>query len=292
MKRINPSRVARLGASTALLATVLMSAPALATDSSVAGFAIEATVPRLDLASSRLPANLTYRQSIVNMLQLLTTDWHFTSQDSLGAIRITNSSGGKVVILPVGSQMVDADRQDGVQCSGNGLCQSVASNIVTTFNAAVDDPAALVAAVRQYDPAASVSINNEGNIKASVAGRTYLAQASWNVFASSSAGGSVLVADGAMVWLNAASGKQGLYPVMANLDRLIAVARKLDPTATARGDHQGKVILVYQGQPFSLTPAWEVIATPAAHAKEDYWLENGVVFINYLDGTAQGVVNR
>jgi hypothetical protein len=255
--------------------------------SGIDGLSIDTVVPRLDQTSTRLPSGQTFLQSIANMLKLSTNDWPLSSQDALGAIRVTNSTGSRATVLPVGAQMVDPDRQDGVLCYGNGLCQTVASHIVTSFNATLDDPAVFIAALRQIDPTASVRLNGEGNLRISLAGRSYLAQVSWNVYPSS--GGNGFANDGGTLWFAASSGKQALYPVLASLDRLLTVARKFDPAATAQGDHQGKVSLVFNGQQYSLLPAWEAIATPAAHASDDVWVDNGVLYLNYLDGTAQGL---
>lgn len=273
------------------LAAVLLLASnvAGAADSGITGLSVDTVVPRLDVASSRLPANQTYQQSIANMLHLLTADWSFSAQDALGTIRVTNPAGDKIVILPVGGLQVDPDRQDGALCVGNGLCQTVANHIVTTFNATLDEPAAFVAAIRQYDPTATLRLNSEGNLLVSVSGHYYLIQVGWGVL-SRAAVGNALASDGGTLWFSGSAGKQALYPVLANLDRLLAVARQLDATATARGDHQGKVVLVLNGKTFALTPGWEVIATPAAHAKDDGWLDNGVFYLNYLDGTAQALI--
>lgn len=255
--------------------------------SSIDGLSIDTVVPRLDQTSTRLPSGQTFLQSIANMLKLSTSGWSFSSQDALGAVRISDGRGANATVLPVGALMVDPDRQDGVLCNGAGLCQTVASNIVTSFNATLDDPAAFIAALRQIDPAASVHFNAEGNLRVSVAGRTYLGQVGWNVYPSKAGNG--FANDGGTLWFAAASGKQALYPVLASLGRLLAVAKKLDPTATAQGDHQGKVSLVFNGKQYSLLPAWEAIATPAAHASDDVWLDNGVIYLNYLDGSAQGL---
>jgi hypothetical protein len=255
--------------------------------SGIDGLSIDTVVPRLDQTSTRLPSGQTFLQSIANMLKLSTSGWTFSSQDALGAIRITDRAGAQATVLPVGAQMVDPDRRDGVLCYGDGLCQTAASNIVTSFNATLDDPAAFIAALRRIDPAASLRLNAEGNLRISLAGRSYLGQVGWNVYPSGVSNG--FANDGGTLWFAAASGKQALYPVLASLDRLLTVARKLDPAATAQGDHQGKVSLVFKGQQYSLLPAWEAIATPAAHANDDVWAENGVLYLNYLDGSAQGL---
>lgn len=254
---------------------------------SIDGLSIDTVVPRLDQTSTRLPSGQTFLQSIANMLKLKTSGWTFSSQDALGTIRITDGAGSQATVLPVGAQMVDPDRKDGVLCYGDGLCQTVASNIVTNFNATLDDPAAFIAALRRIDPVASLRLNAEGNLRISLAGRTYLGQVGWNVYPSGASNG--FANDAGTLWFAAASGKQALYPVLASLDRLLTVARKFDPAATAQGDHQGKVSLVFNGKQYSLLPAWEAIATPAVHASDDVWVENGVLYLNYLDGSAQGL---
>lgn len=271
----------------ALPVALSLAAGASQAASNIDGLSIDTVVPRLDQTSTRLPSGQTFLQSIANMLKLSTSGWTFSSQDALGAIRITDRIGSQATVLPVGAQMVDPDRQDGALCYGDGLCQTVASNIVTSFNATLDDPTAFIAALRRIDPAASLRLNAEGNLRISLAGRTYLGQVGWNVYPSGANNG--FANDGGTLWFAAASGKQALYPVLASLDRLLTIAKKFDPAATAQGNHQGKVSLVFNGQQYSLLPAWEAIATPAAHASDDFWVDSGVLYLNYLDGTAQGL---
>lgn len=256
--------------------------------SSIDGLSVDTVVPRLDQTSSRLPAGQTLLQSIQNMLKLNSSGLVFSSQDAQGALRITDRAGAQVTVLPVGAVLLDPDRQDGLFCYGGGLCQTVAGNIVTSFNATLDDPAVFVAELRKIDPAATVRLNAEGNLRVALAGRTYLGQVGWNVYPA--AGSNGFANDSDTLWFAAGSGKQALYPVLASLDRLLAVAKKHDPSATAQGDHQGRVSLVFGGQRYVLKPAWEAIATPATHAGDDFWLDGGMLYLNYLDGTAQGLV--
>jgi hypothetical protein len=254
----------------------------------IASLSVDTVIPRLDLTTGRLPTGQSIVQSIANMLKLGSSGWVFSSQDGQGAIRVSNSgSGGKVALLPVGQVLADAERQDGVQCVGNGLCQTAAGNLVTGFNAALDAPQDFIATLRQIDSSASVRLNADGNLQVTVFGRTYLAQAGWSVLPAT--GGNGFASSDGSLWFTAGSGKQALYPVLAKLDRLLTVLKKIDPSATAQGDHQGTLAAVVSGQSYHLLPEWELIATPASHASDDYWLDNGVLYLNFLDGTAQGI---
>lgn len=261
-----------------------------ATASGIAGLSLDTVIPRIDQSNSHQPANQSVLQSLRAMLQQSHGDWTFSSQDGLGAIRITNTDGGKVVALPVGGLLADPDRADGLQCYGAGLCEAATSQVISRYNATLDDPAGFVTAVRQYDPQATVLLNQEGNLQVRINGRNYLTQVAWNVLPGTAS--QALGSDSEGLWFTGSTGKQALYPVLAKLDRLLAVARQIDPAATALGDHQGKVVLVIQGTRYTLMPDWEVIATPAVHAAEDYWLENGLLYVNYLDGSSQGIAVR
>lgn len=267
--------------------TFLAGAAHAATASGIDGLTIGAVIPRLDQSSNRLPADQTILQSLQAMLKLTNNDWTLSSQDALGAVRIINRNGDKVAALPVGSVLIDPDRQDGALCYRAGLCETAASHLVTRFNAALDDPTAFIAALRQIDPAASVQINSDGNLLVQIGGHRYLTQVGWNVIPAN--GNNGFANDSSSVWLVSAGNKQLLYPTLASFDRLVTVLRQIDATASAIGDHQGHVTLVVQGQRFTLTPGWEIITTPVAHAKEDYWVEGGGLYLNYLDGTAQAV---
>lgn len=251
------------------------------------GLAVDTVIPGLNQNTGRLPAGQTIAQNIESLIKLYDTSWTVSRQDTYGALRLTNSSGDKYAVLPVGQILADPERQDGVQCYGNGLCQITARNLTTSFNAALDAPQTFVAELSKIDPATKVRLNQDGNLQVTLNNRTYLAQVNWNV---APAGTQGFASDASGISFSSTSGKQALYPVLANLDRLQAVIKKIDPSATAQGDHQGTFTVQSQGQVYHLTPAWEVIATPAAHANDDYWLDNGAIYLNYLDGTAQGVI--
>jgi hypothetical protein len=258
------------------------------TPTAIANLRVDTVIPRLDLSTGRLPTGQTIVQSIANMLKLGSSGWVFSSQDGQGAIRVSNSgSGAKVALLPVGQVLADAERQDGVQCGGNGLCQTAAGNLVTSFNAALDAPQDFIAALRRIDSSASLRLNSDGNLQVTVYGRTYLAQAGWNVLPSS--GGNGFASGDSGLTFSANGSQQALYPVLADLKRLQTVLQKIDPSASAQGDHQGAVTALVNGQSYRLLPDWELIATPASHAGDDYWLDNGVLYLNFLDGTAQGI---
>lgn len=268
--------------------SLLAGAVNAATASGIDGLTIGTVIPRLDQSNSHLPANQSPLQSLQAMLKLTNNDWSLSGQDALGVVRITNKNGDKVAALPVGSVLIDPDRQDGALCYGGGLCETAASHLVTRFNAALDDPAAFIAALRQIDPAASVQLNADGNPLVQIGGHRYLTQVGWNVLPAT--GNNGFASDSNSLWLVSSGNKQLLYPTLASFDRLVTVLRQIDPSASAVGDHQGNVTLVVQGQRFTLTPGWEIITTPVAHAKDDYWVDSGVVYLNYLDGTAQAVV--
>ena len=271
--------------------SLLAGAAQAATASGIDGLSLDTVIPRIDQSNSHQPANQSVLQSLRALLSQSNGDWSVSSQDALGAIRITNPHGGKIVALPVSGLLADPDRADGLQCYGAGLCEAATGQVISRYNATLDDPAGFVSTVRQYDPQATVLLNKEGNLQVRINGRNYLTQVAWNVLAAKTAN-QTLASDSEGLWFTGNTGKQALYPVLASLDRLLVVARQLDATATALGDHQGKVRLVFKGQSYTLTPDWEVIATPAAHASEDYWLENGLVYVNYLDGTCQGIAVR
>lgn len=264
-----------------------------AATAAIAGLSVDTAIPRLDATTSRLPAGLTISKRIEQMLQQYGADWTFSSQDALGTIRISDKQGNKVALLPVGEVLADAERQEGVQCVNNGLCQSAAGNISTTFNAALDAPQDFINSLRQFDSAATLRLNRDGNLLAHLLDRTYAAQPDWNVLPANGGNGfsaNGFTADNALLWFATATSRQALYPVLANLARLQTVLKKFDAAATAIGNHQGGVSIVLNGQSYLLRPSWEVLATPASHAADDYWVDNGIIYINNLDGTAQGML--
>lgn len=270
--------------------TLLAGAAHAAMASGIDGLSIDTVIPRLDQRNSHLPANQSPLQSLQAMLNLGDGDWTFSAQDTLGAIRISNKNGDKIAVLPVGNLLIDPDRPNGVLCYGAGFCEIAVSQIITRFNAALDDPAAFIAALRRIDPAASLRLNGDGNLLIGLGGQRYLAQIGWSVLPASGDNG--FASDSNAVWWVSGGNKQLLYPTLANFDRLLTLIRRVDPTANAQGDHQGHIVLVMQGQRYTLTPGWALISTPAAHAGEDYWVDGGVLYLNYLDGTAQAVAVR
>ena len=271
-----------------LSALLLLALNASAQAASITGLTIDTVIPRIDVSTSRLPSGQTVSDSLQMLFNLVAPSWRVLAQDDLGTVRATRPNGDKVAGIPLATLLVDPDSANGAQCYGNGLCQTIASNLITRFNAALDDPQAFVTALRKADPAATLRLNGEGNLQASLHGRRYVGQVGWHIlpaaglngFASDSSGG---------LWFAGSTGKQALTPALANFDRLQTLLKQVDATGTALGDHQGGVVVVLKGQTFRLKPQWEVINTPTAHAKEDYWVEGGVVYLNYLDGTAQGV---
>ncbi len=258
------------------------------TASGIDGLSLDTVIPRLEQSNSHLPAKQTVLQSLRAMLLQNSGEWTLSAQDSLGAFRLSNTQGDKVVALPVGGLLSDPDRADGLQCYGSGLCEAATSHVISRYNATLDDPAGFVTAIHRYDPQATVLLNQEGNLQVRINGRNYLTQVAWNVLPGTAS--QAFASDNEGLWFTGSTGKQALYPVLASFERLLAVARQLDPAATALGDHRGRVVLVMQGKRYTLTPDWEVIATPAVHANEDYWLDNGLVYVNYRDGTSQAIV--
>lgn len=253
-----------------------------------AGLAVEAEIPRIDIGNAYLPAGQNVLLRIDQLLRLSAPDWNFGNQDDLGAIRITTAQNEKIVAIPVGRLQIDPERQDGFQAYGNGLYQVVTDHIVTGFNASLDDLAGFISALQALDAQATVRMNSEGNLQIGLGGLTYLVQAAWSLLPVSTGQEHGFSHDGNTLWWTTGSGRQALFPVSASLERLVTVARKLDRAALAQGTHQGQVRLLLDGQVYLLRPFWELQPTPTQHANDDFWVENGVVYLNYLNGSSQG----
>jgi len=257
----------------------------------VDGLNFAAGVPRLAGNSTRLNVDVEQhffaqlatlgltRQDGTDGYGVFFVDWR-TDPVTAALLNIPNRDY-RYVAMPIGRVTVDVTETvaDGVSLPGNGDYRFTKDGLSITVAPAVADLAALAAYVKKLG--GGTTVQEDGSYLIELAGRHYALQAGYGYIQGATPGAGNDAA-GNVTWTDAQGREQPLYPVAADFATLKAEVLKLDANATVRGNGEGLVEIVLNGQQIVLVPAYELVAVPTAHANDAWWIEtDGLLYLRY-----------
>lgn len=220
-------------------------------------------------------------------------DFTVQSQNADGVLSL-GFPGGKLQALPYGDITIDTSRADGVTLTVFNRAEVAKSGVVTRFAPAVGDFAQFTASLARLDKAAVVAVLEDGMVHVRFKGATYPLQPAWTVTPDKD-GQAGLSTDeqGMIVYRDSAGSRQMLYPVFADLPRLLDVFKVLDATASVIGNSDGTATAKFMGKTFTLKPDYRLTSAPTAQAGKDWWQDkDGKVYLRNGDGSVQGFMVR
>lgn len=252
----------------------------------IAGFGVQAWVPRLDGRSERLAAPLD--QVILGAMPgaaLVRPQ----AADGIGTL-LVNDGRQTFSALPLGRVTVDQRRPDGATLVDNGQLQVSRQGVAVTLAPAIADPAALAAFVRALG--GSLTLQSDGSYLVHTGGRTFALQPGYEVRPGTAGSGLGLDAGGSLTYTDPAGRQQTLHAAAADFAGLREVLRGIDPQAVVYGNADGTIRARLAGGDFTLLPDYELIpdGAPQAPAGRRWWVgSDGRVFLSLpAGGLAQG----
>lgn len=196
---------------------------------------------------------------------------------------------GKLTWATVTPVYIDATVANGVTVLPNGQWQVADSGVLIRLSPSLYDASGLIKLLKSVDAGSTLQINSDGRLLATLQGTRYSVMPSSTLSSSTSPFGFGNTSAGALTYTSAKGEQQVLAPAFTGLERLFAILRKINPGFTMQTQVDGTVVAKLAGQTFKMIPSFLVVTTPAAHVADDYWLDGTTVYINYLDGTSQGL---
>lgn len=192
---------------------------------------------------------------------------------------------------------IDSSASDGLR-SRAGLAEVVSNGVVVQLAPLpVDAPAFLKELDRLSNRQGNASFLNmqaDGVSNIVSSPRQFVLRYSLPTPSANSSDG--LHSDGQGNWQWVSQGlTQTLYPSFRYAEQLAATLRAGDPQASLSANNDGTYSATFGGQSFVLRPDLEVLnlfSMPAAHLGDSWWQEQGKLFINYGNMTAQGFSAR
>lgn len=251
-----------------------------------AGLESKVVVPDLKGKVARISEKDDFTAALATALG---KDFTVQGQNADGVLSL-GFPGGKLQALPYGDITIDTSRADGVTLTAANRAELAKSGVITRFAPAVGDFATFTASLTRLDKAAMVAVQEDGMVHMRFKGVTYPLQPAWTVTPDKD-GQAGLSTDeqGMFVYVDGAGYRQTLYPVFADLPRLLDVFKALDATAGVTGNSDGTATAKFMGKTFTLKPDYRLTNAPTDQAGKDWWLDfDGKVFIRNGDGSAQG----
>lgn len=268
-----------------------------------AGLLISAYTPILNQPATRLGDNFTLAQHMAVTLSEATGLGYSTQgQGHLGTVTFI-SGQTSLTFLPVGDIVVNTARANGLRYLDDGRAEIVVNGLVVTLVSTAIPLNDLMGQLVAMDPQARLELTTFGWMKATLNGVVYPL---WPGFAANALTGVA----GAARWevrsdnlihltfpsasqqahVQAFSGlEQILYPAFDDRDALIETFRPYDAAVRVGSRMDGSYTAIFQGNLLRLTPAYTIVfPVPAAHQRELWWVENGLVYFKNRDGSAQG----
>ncbi|QTN28455.1 hypothetical protein HZ993_00920 [Rhodoferax sp. AJA081-3] len=247
------------------------------------GFSLESVPVSIDGTPARLNgANLG--SSVVNALQtLLGTTPTRLSNSSIGGIVTSLTDGTVITGVPIGQLQVSS--RDNSELQSNGLARVVTNGVVVNLAPTVANPDAMVSQIKGLDAQATVTVMASGLLKATVSGVQYFFRPSWTATPSTASGFSPDAA-GNLVFGDSKL-KQTLYPAFADPNKVIAVLSTISGAGSPVQEADGTISVAVGNQTLTLRPGYNLISRPVADTDVLWWVDGGVYYVNYLDGTAQ-----
>ncbi|WP_374350348.1 hypothetical protein, partial [Chitinimonas sp.] len=218
--------------------------------------------------------------------------------DSTGVVSYT--AGGKTRrFLPVGQPSIpfgNFPRADSGSCTSSSGSQTsgsfclAASGINQTMSTSLAYFADLDSAVKALDAKGKVVLQSNGVIKVTLAGSDYYTSAGGAVTAGTASNATpTFLTDisGYIGFKDRTASTQILYPVFADDDTVSSVVQSVDAAGTYTNNGDGSAQATISGQKLTLTPVYNLISAPAAHANDLYWQDGANFYIRYSDDTAQ-----
>ncbi|MBZ0091081.1 MAG: hypothetical protein K8F27_02505, partial [Sulfuricellaceae bacterium] len=268
---------------------------------SLTAITTDTTVPKLDGNLARLGSTaslITVIQDALNAQFGITTG--VASYDSSTGI-VTFSANGKVYrFIPIGTPTVQVAGTVASTRSNRFSSTNPASTASGAFSLAsrgiqlslasslayfTDLKQALVA----VDPSATIRLLSSGALKIYVNGLDVIAAPGSNA-----AGGGTLAtpgfqldSNGYFAFKDSTGAVQSLYPVFADVTVPDSTVKALDPAGSVSHNGNGTATLVLSGNPYTIKLDYFLVALPAAHAADLFWLDGAKIYIRYPDNTAQ-----
>lgn len=252
-----------------------------------ASLTINATVPNLNATAARANGKLA---------EVVATTLNATlegeGQNTSGSV-VLKIGGKRIVAMPVGEIKAAPSRTDGVTVKDNGLVEVVSKGVVTTFAPAATDINELVAALPS---GATLNVNGNGVIQASIGENTYYVRPSWYAGQGGASGYNVN-ANQTITFTDSKGNLTTLSAAFANYDALLEGIAKEIPGASAKVNTDGTVVMTINGSVYTLTPEMVkpklgVGGPPAIFAGKRWWQESdGKLFLN-VGGAIQNFAVR
>lgn len=201
----------------------------------------------------------------------------------VGGIAMATADGTQLTGVPVGPLRVSPRAAGGLQA--NGLLRIVADGVVVDLAPGLASAGNFANQVFGLDGQASVTITENGLIKASAGGAKLVLRPAWasspstlNGFSFDGAG-HLVFGDGRM--------QQTLYPAFANVDALAVALGTIAGATAPTMALDGSVSTMIGSTGYRLRAGYQLISTPEARASDTWWLDGGTLYVNNHDGTAQ-----
>ena len=150
---------------------------------------------------------------------------------------------------------------------------------------AANDLTALAAALAALDSNSTISVKSNGRMQITFQGTIWSATPAWIATPSmqpsgfSGVGGNVAFAGNGL--------QQVLYPTFATFSKLSDTLKSLDAKSNVTLQIDGTVSAVLKGANYTFVPDYSIVATPASHINDTYWVVGSRIFLNEGNGSSQ-----
>lgn len=216
---------------------------------------------------------------------LLGSSYSRDGLSSVGALRL-RSGTSTLFTVPVSDILYDP-RINASRVLNNDHRQIVVGGLVVELAPSLGDSAGFATLLTTLDPAARITLTSSGQILATLFGQRYMLLPSWTATATAFQGIGVDSSNN-LFYADIFGNRQTLYPAFANFELLRNILSNVDQQASVVQQSDGTVKVSLFGANYRFRPGYLLISTPALHNLDPWWVEGANVFINNLDGTAQG----
>ena len=254
-----------------------------------ANVSCQASIPTLGGIEDRADSSKSLTLAIFDFIGPRSTLTQAT-QGNFGQISLLVDNQA-MFLLPIGDVTVDTTLVDGGVLNADGRYKVTRNGISARLTPALADTAAIATYLRGVG--GSLIINADGALEMTTTGTTIVFQP--NLLATSADG----VADGMSVnsagyYQFVSNGlKQILYPRFFNMSQLAVTFKSMDASMILRDNIDGTVTALIKGTVYTLLPLYEVLSAvggvPLEHRNDAWWVgSNGVIYVKYSNGSAQG----
>lgn len=213
-------------------------------------------------------------------------------QDTLAGATVFSFKGGKLPVAVQHPILVDSAQADGLTLLDNGKAQLVSRGMVSTLIPNVVNLGALGLSLLALDPAAQTTLTADGHLRITALSQRVAVRPAWFALSGGKNPGFSINAGGYVVYTSANGEQQKLYPVFADFARLVQVLTRYDAKTRPATQLDSTVSATLLGRQYVLTPDYHLRDTPARHAADDWWSDNGHLYLNYGNGVSQGFTAR